>query len=249
MALKKLRRMFKGTIENAKIRATTFKLDKNDVDQLSLKMFKQAIVTYNPSAGTKPSTHIYNAITMGLKKENDFASNRTLMKDQGHTTDSRYIYTAEQDLIADGIEPTPDRVAQLASTFKGGKPINNMFLVEGGDYVLKVKGLVRKDLSSGLSTSGDEGEQITFEDVYHADKASKQDLFDFNRRQQIQQVMSRVLTPLEQNVVKDREGLWEDGRAKETNWNYIVLNNPELRSRHLAQKVYNEAMEKLKNEL
>lgn len=244
--LGRLQMMMEGVIRNAINKSPTYGLPDNSLYQKSLMFFKQAIETYDSSAGAKPATYVTNMIVFGFQKDNAKYKDETRMRAQlADLSVNKHLAETKLDLLG---ELTPDmtedqRYSKIKKTMDamhfGGKKTDVKFLK-------RIDNQKRRTLFGGAMLGGDEGENITLEDVLNTGVESASDMLEREYAQERLKRALLTLSPLERGVVEDRLGI--GGRKKETSWRNVMLNN-NLTTPYEAEKIFRLAREKLKKEI
>lgn len=201
---------------------------------------KDAVESYDPTRNRKPSAHITDGIKWALKKAGYRSQNETRMG-EAETIDSGYINIAENSLRRQRIPITPISLQKEIQEMNSGKKGKKKAITTS--QIERVKSMERMNLSGGGIVQG-EGEKIRLEDIKNTGGGNAGQLQDDEYNKEI--VMARLsrLSPVEQGVIRDKEGLGTN--KPESSWNHIALNN-NLKNSYTARTIYNKAIQKLKD--
>lgn len=243
MLLRRLRRMFAGTIQHATQTSNTFGLDQRSLDQKALFAFKNALDSYEPGKGA-PNTHITNRIQGYLRNENTQHQNTTRLSGDDTALQNQY-FAVKNKLEMQGIDVdnNKDLILDEINKIRTSKKTVNT------DWLSKVKESSKKSYS-GDKLLGEEGkgEDLTFMDVLNTGSTNADE--EYEKRLTLDKFKSAFdsLTPQEQQIYIERNpGVFNKNVGKKKlSWNYIALNN-NLGSGYLAEKKYNEIEGKLKS--
>lgn len=241
MILRQLRIIFAGTIKDAIKKSNTYGLDPRSLEQKALVGFTSAIMNYNPTKGTKPSTHITTGIMGYLSNQNYALKNNTRLISEKSETQTQMM-AVKNKLDALGIETTNANILnEMKKTSK--KKLNE-------DIIKKIQGMARTELTGDklMGTSG-EGEDITFTDVLNKGNITAEQVLNQQNTQSIlQEAFDNALTPQEKGLIKDRNPGVYDNRigTKPSSWSFAAINNG-YSSGYFAEQAYKVAEKKMKD--
>jgi hypothetical protein len=237
IALRKLRDIYRGTIQSVTSSAPKYGVDQASVPSLALNFFIQAIKSYDETktAGAKPSTFIHGTMYKLFQKEN-YKYQDTSRKSEQLARESHDVYNAKVKLELEGKFVDPLSIRQAVKQMKGKDiALNN---------INRIEALNRTEYSGGVTTSGETGEVLKFEDLSNVDDTDADKIFrDSVMMKRIGNAINK-LSPTEANIFKDMHGF--GGHEKIDRLDLLALNN-NLTSRYMAKKIYNNAASKIKN--
>ncbi len=235
--LKKMSKIHRGTIIYAMQSATGYALSAEAKNVIALKTFKEAMDKYDPSKGSQPASFFTESIKREVGRENYKGTNETFMA-EGHNILNQNVHTVKTQFELEGNKnPSPFDIQQRIE-----KLYNKKADVKD---IERVGNLTRRDLSGNMQ-SEDNGETITFEDVYNTMKVTPQNVLNSRINDTRLDNAMKNLSPLERDVFTDRKGIM--GKGKESAWMGVAVNN-NLKSEYMAKKIYQQAELKIRSSL
>lgn len=196
-AMKRLRLMFEGTIQDSikQSKVSSQNIPEGALQNQALKAFRAGILNYDAGTGNKPNTYITSYIKNDLKNmESSYQNETRIQPTDGWSLKS--IMGAKRQLEGEGFdEPTSEQIqAKVKDAY--GKDMTT-------DYIDGTLGKQRRELSVNTSIGEDGvGENITFGEIADVDvKTGK----DYLKEGQDSEKLNRLLGALDAN----ERGLYE----------------------------------------
>lgn len=202
IAMKQLKQLFAGAINDGIKRANiaTPNIPQDSLRSAAARQFVKSIMTYNPAAGTKPSTWIIGNISDDLKKLDTEYKNETRLSASNTYLLSK-IESAINSLKSDGIEDPDNEAIRFKIKENFGKDIS----IPDIDSVMKRRRLEYS--ANEIMGNAGTGENLSFGDVMNTGAYTGEDYMKaFNDAEKLNGALSK-LDPLDKDMYEQYRGL------------------------------------------
>ena len=170
LAYKQLAKLMSGTIDAAVSRSGV-KLPNVSKDTLRLKAmgeFRRSVETFDPNAGAKLSSYIFNNINLSMSKIDEKYKNSSRVSAES-TRESGNISSVMKQLDAEGFKNPTTQDIQMKLKENFGKDFSP-------EKIENLMSRQRRELSGGMVVgSPDEAEELNFGDLGNVDQVSGED--------------------------------------------------------------------------